>query len=132
LPYQGNVTQLVHVPAYVADANLEPFSTDDELYLSERHGELAVLLETRFTGSARGSVEADWPVDDPRPVAYLWRWGAGEVLYLTLGHCRGHYDMQPAVEWYPHVQRGSWQVSAFHELLRRGLSWAINGGWPQV
>jgi uncharacterized protein len=119
-------------PSHPFTKGIESFSTDDELYLSERHGDLAVLLETRFTGTARGFVEADWPVDDPRPVAYLRRWGAGEVLYLTLGHCRGHYDMQPAVEWYPDVQRGSWAVPAFYELLRRGLSWGVDGGWPEV
>ena len=39
-------------------------------------------------------VEAD---DAPgtHPVFYIKNHGAGAVLYLTLGHCRGHYDLQP-------------------------------------
>ena len=50
---------------------------------------------------------------------------AGAVLYNTLGHCRGHYDMAPLTDWYPAVERGAWTVPAYHELLRRGLRWAI-------
>jgi type 1 glutamine amidotransferase len=123
---------IVRDPSHPFTEGIEPFETDDELYLSEVHGDLDVLLETRWTGHARGFVEADWPADDPRPVAYLRRWGDGHVLYLTLGHCRGHYDMQPLIEWYPDIQRGSWEVPAFYELLRRGLRWAINGGWAQT
>ena len=55
---------------------------------------------------------------------YLKTVGAGEVLYLTLGHARGHYDMRPFADEYPNVERGSWNVPAFQELLRRGLRWA--------
>ena len=53
--------------------------------------------------------------------------GRGCVLYLTLGHCRGHYDMvAPPVrrQLLAQAQRGAWEVAEFYELLRRGLSWA--------
>ena len=103
---------------------IEPFEVDDELYLCEYHGENRPLLETRFTGEAAGFIEKDWPDDDPRLVMYLHREGLGEVLYLTLGHCRGKYDMQPLMAEYPKVERGSWEVPAYYELLRRGLGWA--------
>jgi len=46
------------------------------------------------------------------------------VLYLTLGHCRGHYDMQPLIDWYPHRERGAWELPVYYELLRRGIAWA--------
>jgi type 1 glutamine amidotransferase len=120
-PYTVHVTD----PDHPFTKGIEPFETDDELYLSELHGSHTRLLETRWTGRAKGFVEADWPNDDPRPVAYLRSWGRGEVLYLTLGHCRGQYDMQPHVAWYPVVERGSWEVPAFYELLRRGVRWAL-------
>ena len=55
---------------------------------------------------------------------YLKKVGDGEVLYLTLGHARGRYDMRPLMDEYHQVERGSWKVPAFHELLRRGIRWA--------
>ena len=97
------------------------FETDDELYLCRIHGDLHYLLETRFVGEATGFVHADWTEDVPHPVYYINKVGAGEVLYLNLGHCRGHYDMQPMVDYYPEIERGSWDKPEYYELLRRGL-----------
>jgi len=71
-----------------------------------------------------GFAERDWSTDEPRPVMYLKQVGAGEVLYFTLGHARGHYDMRPLMDEYATVERGSWPVPAFTELLRRSLRWA--------
>lgn len=114
-------------PDHPLVAGIGPFHTDDELYLSEHHdrGQLIPLLETRWTGHAAGFVEADWPDDEPRFVEYLRPLGEGEVLYLTLGHCRGHHDMHPLTDWYPKVERGSWVVPEYLELLRRGIEWAV-------
>ncbi len=106
-------------------AGIEPFEVEDELYLCEYHGELQPLLETRYTGKALGFAEEDWPDDDPRLVMYRRPLGQGEVLYLTLGHCRGHYDMRPLMDYYPVVERGAWELPVFRELVRRGLRWAI-------
>jgi type 1 glutamine amidotransferase len=119
-PYRVEVTD----PAHPLVAGIEPFEADDELYLSELHPPIEVLLHTRYAGEAAGFVERDWHRDEPRPVCYLKRVGAGEVLYLTLGHARGRYDMQPLMREYPAVERGSWKQPAFYELLRRGLRWA--------
>ena len=55
---------------------------------------------------------------------YLRELGDGAVLYNTLGHCRGHYDMVPVVDYYPTIERGSWEHPAYYELLRRSLRWA--------
>jgi uncharacterized protein len=97
---------------------------DDELYLCEYHGDNHALLHTHFTGTVPGFVTDEWRLDEPRLVLYLRRHGAGELLYCTLGHCRGRYDMQPMMEEYPEVERGSWKLPVFYELLRRGIRWA--------
>jgi type 1 glutamine amidotransferase len=113
-------------PAHPLVAGIEPFDASDELYLSEFHDreELVPLLQTRWSGTAEPFVEAAWLDDEPRLVAYLRRFGAGAVFYFTLGHCRGHYDMEPQMAYYPKVQRGSWEVPQMTEMLRRGLAWA--------
>ena len=97
------------------------FETDDELYLSRIHGDIEQLLYADFTGEATGFVESNWDDDEPRPLYYINRVGDGEVLYLNLGHCRGHYDMQPMMLYYPNIERGSWERPQFYELLRRGI-----------
>ena len=79
------------------------------------------LLYTEYTGEAAGFIEKDWPDDDPRPLYYINKVGDGEVLYLNLGHCRGHYDMKPVVDYYPQIEKGSWDKPQFYELLRRGI-----------
>lgn len=119
-PYRVEVTR----PDHRLVAGIEPFDADDELYLSELHGPVEVLLHTRWSGETPLFVDRDWTRDEPRPVMYLKRVGEGEVLYLTLGHARGRYDMQPLMAEYPEVERGSWKTPAFYELLRRGLAWA--------
>ncbi len=108
-------------------AGIEPFETDDELYLCEHadRGALEPLLHTKWQGDARGFVEHDW-TDGPAEhlVMYLRTLGEGAILYNTLGHCRGHYDMVPVVDFYPQIERGSWEHPAYFELLRRSLRWA--------
>ena len=99
------------------------FETDDELYLCKIHGDIKQLLHTHFTGKADGFVAEDWPDDEPRPVYYINTVGTGEVLYLNLGHCRGHYDMQPMLAFYPTIEKGSWDKPQYYELLRRGLAY---------
>jgi hypothetical protein len=119
-PYLVEVTQ----PEHPLVAGIEPFDAEDELYLMELHPPFETLLHTRWSGEAKGFAERDWTRDEPRPVMYLKQVGAGEVLYFTLGHARGHYDMRPLMDEYASVERGSWSVPAFQELLRRGLRWA--------
>jgi hypothetical protein len=105
-------------------AGIDSFETEDELYLCEMTGAVRLLLETRFGGKTPGFTPEEWRDDEPRPVMYLHPVGTGEVLYLTLGHCRGPFDMRPLVAVYPRVERCSWELPVFHELLRRGIAWA--------
>jgi type 1 glutamine amidotransferase len=110
-------------PEHPLARGVEPFEVTDELYLAETYGNLKVLLETEFEGDATGFVETTW-AKAKHPVFYLHPIGAGAVLYLTLGHCRGHYDMQPFIDFYPTPEKGSWELPVFYDLLRRGITWA--------
>ena len=103
-------------------SGISDFETNDELYLCRIHGDLRTLLAADFTGSAPGFAISEWPDAAPRPVYYINRVGAGEVLYLNLGHCRGHYDMQSlGIDYYPTIERCAWELPQYYELLRRGL-----------
>lgn len=119
-PYRVTVSD----PAHPLVKGISDFEATDELYLSEFHGPVTTLLETRFRGRTPGFDPPEWTDDAARPVFYLHPVGRGAVLYLTLGHCRGHYDMRPLLDFYPTVERGSWELPVYHELLRRGLDWA--------
>ncbi len=102
---------------------IEPFEVTDELYLLERHAELEVLLDTEFEGRADGFAENLWP-KARHPVLYRRRLGAGEVVYFTLGHCRGHYDMRPMMDYWPTIDRGSWDLPEYRTILARAVEWA--------
>ncbi len=126
-PYRVTVAD----PGHPLVQGIEPFEANDELYLSEYYGKLHVLLETEFEGEATGFVDKDW-AKAKHPVFYLHPVGQGSVLYLTLGHCRGHYDMQPMIDFYPVIERGSWELPVYRELIRRGLEWAKAGQTVEV
>jgi len=117
-------TVTVSDPSHPLVAGIEPFEATDEIYLCEYFGEIKPLLETRFTGTFHsGYIENEWPIDEPRLVAYTHPVGQGEVLYITLGHCCGKFDMQPIQE-EAEVVYGSWENPIYLELLRRAILWA--------
>ncbi|MBI1251110.1 MAG: ThuA domain-containing protein [Alphaproteobacteria bacterium] len=111
-------------PDHPLVAGIADFETEDELYLGEEEDRLDTLLGARFVGEAPGFVQSHWPEDRVRPVMYLRKVGEGAVLYLNLGHCRGHYDAPHRAAYFPEVQRCSWRLPQFYDLLRRGLAWA--------
>jgi type 1 glutamine amidotransferase len=116
----------VHVtrPDHPLVQGIADFVVHDELYLAEMQPGNDVLLHTHFGGRAqRGYPQEPWDPAVKRPVLYLRGHGRGEVLYFTLGHCRGRYDMRPLLDVYPRVERGSWESPVYRELLRRGLRW---------
>jgi len=124
-PYRVEVADRAH-PLVVG---VEPFDTTDELYLMRTQAGLHVLLDTAFAGDAPGFVEEHWP-SARHPVFYLRPLGEGTVLYLTLGHCRGHYDLQPLMDWWPTVDRCAWDLPVFRTLLERGIAWAAQAASP--
>lgn len=101
---------------------LRDFNVIDELYLTHRTAEIDILLHTSFTGTCPEFGDKHWD-GDRMPVLYERKVGQGSVLYLTLGHCRGHYDLQPLQAFYPHPERCAWNYPVFYELLRRGIIW---------
>ncbi|MEM7094435.1 MAG: ThuA domain-containing protein [Actinomycetota bacterium] len=123
-PYTVETTD----PDHWLVAGVGEFDTDDELYCMEYHDADALqpLLHTTWSGEARGFNESDWTqTSDRHLVQYLRPLGEGAVLYNTLGHCRGHWDMAPVVDYYPQVERCSWEKPQYYELLRRAIRWGL-------
>lgn len=102
---------------------IEPFEVVDEMYLSEVYAPIEVLLDTEFEGSGGRFVHNQWE-KQRHPVLYLRPLEKGSVMYLTLGHCRGHHDLQPLMDYYPNVDRCAWEQPVYYKLLRRGIAWA--------
>jgi type 1 glutamine amidotransferase len=99
---------------------IEPFEVDDELYVIEQHGDIEVLLETRWGGEALGGRQI---VEGVRPLMYRHRVGDGGVLYLALGHANRPFDAPRPGMTMPDL-RGPWEMPAYKELIRRGIAWA--------
>jgi len=120
--------QKIHVavtnPDHPLVRGIEAFDVVDEPYYCEFHKDAEVLLESRYTSPATGYVRSEWPEDVARPQLTLRPFGKGAVLYLTLGHCRGRYDLQPLMDECS-IQRCAWDEPVYYELLRRGIRWAM-------
>lgn len=120
--YEVQITE----PDHPLVKGVPPFTVDDEMYLCKFHGEYQTLMHCNWSDPVPEFVRDDWVKDtEQQPVFYIHPYGEGQVLYLTLGHCRGKYDMQPLVEEYPEPEEGAWRSDEFYELLRRGIQWAI-------
>ncbi|CAH0993066.1 hypothetical protein SIN8267_03205 [Sinobacterium norvegicum] len=120
--YQVQATE----PDHPLVKDIPTFTVDDELYLCEFHGEYQTLLHTEWSEPVEEFLSDSWMKEDAiQPVLYIHPYGKGQVLYLTLGHCRGKYDMQPLIEEYPAPEHGAWKTEEFYELLRRGIAWAM-------
>lgn len=111
-------------PHHALVKDIKDFEVEDELYHLEIHPPLDVYLEAECDEVGRGFKEGE-NAKGTHPVFYSKARGDGAVLYLTLGHCRGHYDLRPLKDWWPSVDRHSWNSPIFYELLRRGLDWAM-------
>jgi type 1 glutamine amidotransferase len=121
-PYTVQVSR----PDHPLVLGIQPFETVDELYVCELHGPLDVLLSARHSGPCPGFAES--VEHEVHPVLYLRAHGAGSVCYLTLGHCRGRFDVQDlGRDDLGAADRGSWDLPQFQMLLRRCLGWAVNG-----
>ncbi|MEM6810351.1 MAG: ThuA domain-containing protein [Pseudomonadota bacterium] len=104
---------------------IDAFTTNDEIYLCKMIGDNTVLLDCNWTEPVSAFESTDWQDNERQPVFYLRDHDKGAVLYLTLGHCRGHHDMRPLMDDYPAIERCSWDTPEFYELLRRGIRWAL-------
>ena len=124
-PYEVNVQKAEDpLVAGVSDFEVEG---GDELYYMRLFGDIDIILDAKAQGSARGFVERDWPEDQSHPVLYRKRVGEGEIVYFTLGHRRGHYDMAPLIHYYPEVEKGAWEIAPYRKILERCIVWAKGG-----
>ena len=125
-PYVVENTQ----PSHPLVAGIGSFTVTDELYISELHPPIDVLLHTHYEGSCRGFAEGTTTDSESRPVLYVRDTGAGRVCYFTLGHCRGRFDMQDqGIDDLGKVDVGSWVVPEFRIVLGRLVAWGVRGTW---
>jgi len=112
-------------------AGVEAFETVDEIYVSERSADLTVLLDVAYTGPCPG-FEIDHG-SGRHPVLFTRPEGLGSVTYLTLGHCRGRFDVRDqGIADLGVLDRIAWESAEFREILRRCVSWAVHGDqWQQ-
>jgi hypothetical protein len=101
------------------------FEVVDELYLSRATAPIDILLAARFEGEATGFSESRWP-ETTVPILYEMVHGAGRLLYFTLGHCRGHYDVPVFTPFWPHPERCAWTYPVYTRILKRALRWGID------
>lgn len=114
-PPYGPFTVHASQPSDPLVAGIESFEVEDELYVIEQAEDIEVLLHARWGGPGPRGEEIAEAV---RPMLYRRKAGAGEVLYLALGHTN-------AAGAVPE-RRGSWQSPVFQELVRRGVAWALD------
>ena len=117
-------------PEHPLVADIGAFVTTDEIYVSELADDLDVLLDVAFAGACPG-FETDRVSESRLPVLFTRSEGHGAVTYLTLGHCRGRFDL--ADQGIPDLgvlDRVAWESAEYREVLRRTVSWAVHGdGW---
>lgn len=126
-PPIGTFQVKVASPDHPLVQGLEDFEIEDELYLSRPRAEIDVLLKTEFEGTAEGFEAAEWS-DKNVPVLYIRELGSGAVLYNTLGHCRGHYDLPEIRPFNVKPDLCSWAYPIHYEILRRCVLWAMCEG----
>lgn len=110
------------VEPHALTRGIDAFFLEDEHYLQRHADGNLVLLASEFEGETSLFESHHWPKGQHQS-CYLRPRGAGGVLYLTPGHARGRYDMQPLTDAYPFVERGAWVLPVFHRLIDRGLDW---------
>jgi hypothetical protein len=127
-PYLVEVTD----PTHPLVSGLQPFETVDELYVCEMRPEAEVLMHTVFSGECPGFAEGAPQADPVRPVLWQRRVGAGVVTTLTLGHCRGRWDVADlGIPDLGVLDRRGWESTGYREVLARCVAWAVHGeGWP--
>lgn len=123
-PPIGPFTVAVKQPDHPLVRGEPDFEVVDELYLTRTTGDIDVILATEFEGESTGFTTSHWPRTEV-PVLHEARHGRGRVLYFTLGHCRGHYDVAVFTPFWPHPERCSWNYPVYMRILRRCLDWGI-------
>lgn len=115
-------------PEHPLVAGVASFVTTDEVYVMELRDDLDVILDTEFTGDCPGFEVSHSGSQTRHPVLFTRKKGNGEVVYLTLGHCRGRFDVSDlGIADTGIVDRVAWESPEFREVLRRCVAWAVHG-----
>ena len=118
-PPYGRFSVSVTKPDDPLLGGIQPFEVEDELYVIDAAKDIEVLLHARWGGEGARGMQFE---EAARPMLYRRKVGAGEVLYLALGHCNpaGVITSDEAAP----ERRGSWQSPVFREIVARGIAWA--------
>lgn len=107
-------------------SGIRDFKIEDELYISERTADIDVLMASSFDGGITPDFADDLAAQEELPILYQRDVGKGAILYCTLGHCRGHYDLRPLADFWPHPQRCAWNYAVYYDILRRAIRWGLH------
>lgn len=130
------VRMLAHLPissfevkrtrtAHPITRQMQPFAVEDEPFILQiRRREIRVLLASHYVGEAPAYVRGPWWENAARPIMTSRRIGAGEVVYLALGHARAWHSLQPYAASVP-AHAGPWRSKQFLGLLHRALTWGL-------
>jgi type 1 glutamine amidotransferase len=118
-------------PSHPLVSGVASFVTTDEVYVMALREDLDVLLDTEYEGECPGFEVSRTAARTRHPVLYARDEGAGRVVYFTLGHCRGRFDVSDlGVPDLGVVDRRAWESAEYREVLRRCVAWAVHGdGW---
>ena len=123
-PWRVDVVQ----PEHPLVAGVSSFVTTDELYVMDLREDLNVILDTEFSGDCPGFEVSHSGSRMRHPVLFTRAEGKGEVVYFTLGHCRGRFDVADlGIPDTGVVDRVAWESSQYREVLRRCVTWAVHG-----
>lgn len=112
----------VRAPEHPLMKGIDAFETSDELYFMNTADDVHVLLDTECGGAANSLFIAGKFPTKHWPLMYTRQLGKGEIVYLALGHCNGHYG-NPLQAYVPDIERCSWDSPVFYQLLRQGIAW---------
>jgi type 1 glutamine amidotransferase len=107
---------------------IESFETTDPASVCAWAPDLAVILATALTAQCPGFPDAGVEVGARLPVLYRRQAGAGVIVYFTLGHCRGRFDVRDmGIDDLGHTDRIAWDSPQYRAVLKRCVDWAVHG-----
>ena len=115
-------------PSHPLVSGVPSFVTTDEVYVMALREDLDVILDTEYEGECPGFEVSRTGTRTRHPVLYSREQGDGRVVYFTLGHCRGRFDVADlGVPDLGVVDRRAWESAEYREVLRRCVAWAVHG-----
>jgi len=107
---------------------VESFTTTDEVYVCESGADIDVILDTALAGPCPGFPPTNVALGARLPVLYRRAEGHGSVVYFTLGHCRGRFDVQDlGIDDLGYTDRIAWESPQYRAVLARCVDWAVHG-----